>query len=71
MSRYEPAIQILDNAKQATQSAMSRLGYRIKAEPPVDPQLFLDLEAAIKRTKKNGSPGRPSSALTSSKYSHG
>jgi hypothetical protein len=45
-------MMLYGNTQQATQSAMSRLGYRIKAEPPVDPQSFLRLEAAIERTRK-------------------
>jgi hypothetical protein len=48
-------MMLFGNAFQATQ-AMRRIGYTSKEAPPIDPQLILDLEAAIERTTKTVPP---------------
>jgi hypothetical protein len=45
-------MMLYGNRVQALRYAMRRIGFEIKEAPPVDPQLFLDLEAAIERTRK-------------------
>ena len=35
---------------------MNRIGFLEREGKQLDPQVFLDLEAAIERTKKNSSP---------------
>jgi hypothetical protein len=46
-------IMLYGNRFQALQHAMRWIGFESKEEPPVDPQLFLDMEAAIERHEKN------------------
>jgi hypothetical protein len=45
-------MMLYGNRVQALQYAMRRIGFDVKEAPSVDPQVFLDLEAAIERTKK-------------------
>lgn len=41
---------------KAASYAMNRIGFLERGISEIDPQIFLDLEAAIERTKKNSSP---------------
>lgn len=41
---------------KAATYAMNRIGFREREATQIDPQIFLDLEAAIERTKRNSSP---------------
>jgi hypothetical protein len=45
-------MMLYGNRVQATEYAVRRIEYEMKEAPPVDPQLFLDLEAAIEHTGK-------------------
>ena len=45
-------MMLYGNRGQALQYAMRRIGFEIREAPAVHPQLFLDLEAAIGRTRK-------------------
>jgi hypothetical protein len=49
-------MMLFGNTLQATQHAMNRIGYTLEEARLVDPQLWLEFEAAIARTKKNCSP---------------
>jgi hypothetical protein len=44
------------DSKQALRYAMGRMGYLERDGRALDPQLSLNLETAIGRTKKNSSP---------------
>jgi len=46
-------MMLFGNRVQATQYAIRRVGYYIPQTPAVDPQTWLDLKAAIDRTKKS------------------
>lgn len=43
-------MMLYGNRVQALQYAISRIGFEMKEAPSMDPQVFLDLEAAIERT---------------------
>jgi hypothetical protein len=45
-------MMLFGNRVQATQYAIRRIGYTLKEDVPIDPQVFLDLEATIERTRK-------------------
>src|SRR5437667_328199 len=45
-------MMLYGNRAQAVQYAMRRIGFEIREAPAVNPQLFLDLKAAIGRTRK-------------------
>jgi hypothetical protein len=45
-------MMLFGNRVAAIQYAMRRIGYLPKECPPIDPQVFLDLEAVIERTRK-------------------
>jgi len=43
---------LFGNRVEAIEYAIRRIGYTPKERPPVCPQVFLDLEMAIERTRK-------------------
>lgn len=45
-------MMLYGNRVRALEYAMRRIGFEIREAPAVDPQLFLDLEAMIERTRK-------------------
>jgi hypothetical protein len=45
-------MMLYGNRFQASQYAMRRIGFEIKEASPMDPQLFIDLEAAVERMSK-------------------
>ena len=49
---FAHGMMLYGNRFQALQYAMRCIGFEIKEASPMDPQLFIDLEAAVERMSK-------------------